>query len=119
VAKTEQLVDTVDGERADFIKKYFNVEWPDRAIYHAMINTNCGDEVMMRMILNFMDTYPPAPLRESALRIPAGIFITAQRGITLGSEPNKAFGGEERSVVEGSSPGPSICRSADRMKLPT
>jgi cytidylate kinase len=55
--EAEELIDTVDDERADFIKKYFNVEWPDRAIYHAMINTSCGDETTMRMILNFMDAY--------------------------------------------------------------
>ncbi len=40
--EAEQLVDTVDRERADFIQKYFRVEWPDRAIYHAMINTAIG-----------------------------------------------------------------------------
>lgn len=57
--EAEELVDTVDRERADFIQKYFNVEWPDRAIYHAMINTSCGDEATMRMILNFMDAYAP------------------------------------------------------------
>jgi len=57
--EAEELVDTVDGERADFIKKYFNVEWPDRAIYHAMINTSCGDGATMRMIMNFMDAYAP------------------------------------------------------------
>ena len=55
--EAEELIDTVDDERADFIKKYFNVEWPDRAIYHAMINTRCGDEATMGMILNFMDAY--------------------------------------------------------------
>src|SRR3954452_18937226 len=26
----EELVDTVDQERADFIQKYFKVDWPDR-----------------------------------------------------------------------------------------
>jgi len=57
-----ELVDTVDAERADFIKKYFNVEWPDRAIYHALINTSCGDEATMRMILNFMDAYAPCAI---------------------------------------------------------
>jgi len=57
--EAEELVDTVDGERADFIKKYFSVEWPDRGIYHAMINTSCGDEATMRMILNFMEAYAP------------------------------------------------------------
>lgn len=55
--EAEELVDTVDRERADFIQKYFNVEWPDRAIYHAMINTSIGDDPTVRMILNAMETY--------------------------------------------------------------
>jgi cytidylate kinase len=54
--EAEELVATVDRERADFIQKYFNVEWPDRAIYHAMFNTSIGDEVTVRMILNLMET---------------------------------------------------------------
>ncbi|HEY3455854.1 MAG TPA: cytidylate kinase-like family protein [Bryobacteraceae bacterium] len=52
--EAEQLVDTVDRERADFIQKYFNVEWPDRSIYNIMINTAIGDEEVVRMILEFM-----------------------------------------------------------------
>jgi len=60
--EADELVDTVDRERADFIKKYFSVEWPDRAIYHAMINTSCGDEATMRMILNFMEAYAPCAI---------------------------------------------------------
>ena len=55
--EAEELVDTVDGERADFIQKYFNVEWPDRAIYHTMINTAIGDESVVNMILSFMKTF--------------------------------------------------------------
>jgi shikimate kinase len=54
--EAEQLVDTVDRERADFIEKYFRVAWPDRAIYHAMINTAIGDEIVVPMILDFMKT---------------------------------------------------------------
>jgi cytidylate kinase len=55
--EAEQLVDTVDRERADFIQKYFHVEWPDRAIYHTMMNTAIGDEAVVQMILNSMKTY--------------------------------------------------------------
>src|SRR5215831_6578575 len=55
--EAEELVATVDRERADFIQRYFNVEWPDRAIYHAMINTTIGDEATVQIILNFMETY--------------------------------------------------------------
>jgi cytidylate kinase len=55
--EAEEFVDTVDRERADFIQKYFNAEWPNRPIYHAMINTTIGDEATMQMILKFMETY--------------------------------------------------------------
>jgi cytidylate kinase len=50
--EAQQLVDTVDRERADFIQKYFHVEWPDRPIYHAMINTAISDETVVQMILD-------------------------------------------------------------------
>jgi cytidylate kinase len=52
----QQLVDTVDRERGDFIQKYFGVEWPDRAIYHSMINTAIGGDTVVQMILNLMKT---------------------------------------------------------------
>src|SRR5258707_15191016 len=45
--EAHELVDTVDRERADFIAKYFGVEWPNRAMYHAMINTSIGDDTVM------------------------------------------------------------------------
>jgi cytidylate kinase len=54
--EAEQLVDSVDRERADFIQKYFHVEWPDRAVYHAMINTAVGDKAAVHMILDAMET---------------------------------------------------------------
>jgi cytidylate kinase len=54
--EAQQLVDTVDRERGDFIQKYFRVEWPDRAIYHTMINTAIGDDAVVQMILDFMKT---------------------------------------------------------------
>ncbi len=53
-SEAEQLVDSVDRERADFIQKYFGVEWPARAIYDAMINTAIGDETVVHMILDLM-----------------------------------------------------------------
>ncbi len=51
-----QLVDSVDQERADFIQKYFHVEWPDRPLYHTMINTAIGDESVIHVILDFIAT---------------------------------------------------------------
>jgi len=58
--EAEQLVDSVDRERTDFIQKYFGVEWPDRTVYHTMINTAIGDEPVIHMILEFMKTLNPA-----------------------------------------------------------
>jgi cytidylate kinase len=52
--EAEQLVDSVDQERADFIQKYFGVEWPNRAIYHTMINTAMGDKAVVQVILDVM-----------------------------------------------------------------
>jgi cytidylate kinase len=50
--EAEQQVDIVDEERAAFIQKYFQVEWPNRSIYHAMLNTRVGDELVIRTILS-------------------------------------------------------------------
>jgi len=55
--EAEELVDTVDRERADFIQKYFKVEWPDRSIYHTMMNTAIGDEAVVDMILSWVKAY--------------------------------------------------------------
>ena len=65
--EAEELVDTVDRERADFIQKYFNVEWPDRAIYHTMMNTVIGDDEVVRMILGWCKT---CDSRAVAARVP-------------------------------------------------
>jgi cytidylate kinase len=54
--EARELEDTVDVERAKYIEKYFNVEWPSRSVYHAMINTAIGDETVIRTILHLMKT---------------------------------------------------------------
>jgi cytidylate kinase len=55
--EAQELVDTVDHERAGFIEKYFHVEWPDRAVYHVMINTAAGDEIVVQTIANLIKTF--------------------------------------------------------------
>lgn len=52
--EAEQLVDTVDRERKDFIQKYFGVEWPDRGIYHTMVNTTIGNRAVADTILDLV-----------------------------------------------------------------
>jgi hypothetical protein len=46
-----QLAETVDRDRADFIKRYFNVEWPNRHYFHLMVNSTIGDEAVVKTIL--------------------------------------------------------------------
>jgi len=59
--EAQDLVDTVDRERADFIAKYFKVEWPSRSIYHTMINTAIGEGPVVELILGFMKTLDSKP----------------------------------------------------------
>ena len=48
------LAETVDRDRAAFIKQYFGVEWPDRHRFHLMINSMIGEEAAVDAILNSM-----------------------------------------------------------------
>lgn len=52
-----RLVDSVDSDRADFIRKYFDKEWPNRHLYHLMINSRIGDEAVVRTVLNGIATH--------------------------------------------------------------
>ena len=47
-----QLAETVDQDRAAFIKQYFGVEWPDRHKFHLMINSTIGEEAAVDTILH-------------------------------------------------------------------
>jgi hypothetical protein len=46
------LAETVDQDRAAYIKQYFKIEWPLREIYHLMINSSLGDDVVVQTILD-------------------------------------------------------------------
>jgi cytidylate kinase len=53
-AEAEEQVDSVDRERAAYIKHYFNADWPTRSLYHLMLNTAVGNESVIQTILNTM-----------------------------------------------------------------
>ena len=60
-----QLAESVDRDRAAFIKQYFKVEWPDRHWFHMMVNSAIGEDAAVETILNTMELYkkqqkPPA-----------------------------------------------------------
>jgi cytidylate kinase len=54
-AEAVELVDNVDVERREFIKHYFGADWPSRHLYHAMLNTDIGEEATVDLILHLMD----------------------------------------------------------------
>jgi cytidylate kinase len=70
--EAEELVDSVDRERMDFIQKYFHVEWPTRYLYHIMLNTGMGDEFVIQTILDFMESYGQKALVAAKQGSPCG-----------------------------------------------
>ena len=52
--EAEDLVDTVDRDRIEFVKHYFGADWPTRSLYHMMINTVVGDKMVISTILDSM-----------------------------------------------------------------
>jgi len=57
--EAEELVGTVDHERAAFVHRYFHMEWPNRSLFHAMLNTAAGDEIVIQTILNLKNSLEP------------------------------------------------------------
>ena len=51
-----EMVDTIDKERAAFVRKYFNAEWPCRRLYHLMLNSDSGIEHAINTVLATMDS---------------------------------------------------------------
>jgi cytidylate kinase len=53
--KTEEeaieLAETVDRDRAAYIKQYFDIDWPSRQFFHLMINSIIGEEMVVQTIL--------------------------------------------------------------------
>jgi cytidylate kinase len=50
--QARQLVETVDRDRAAFIRKYFAKQWPNHPLYHLMVNSKVGDEAVVETIVS-------------------------------------------------------------------
>lgn len=53
-ADGEDLVDRIDRERADFLRRYFKAEWPNRPVHQAMFNTALRAEAVIQLILTLL-----------------------------------------------------------------
>ena len=50
-----ELAETVDRDRAAYIKQYFEVEaWPPLYLFDLMVNSKVGLETVVQIILNAM-----------------------------------------------------------------
>jgi len=50
--EADVLAETVDHDRAAYIKEYFKVDWPFREIYDLMVNSSRGEAFVLDTILN-------------------------------------------------------------------
>ena len=49
--EAERLLDRVDSDRAAFVERYYGKSWPQRDLYHLMINSIVGDEAVIDLML--------------------------------------------------------------------
>jgi cytidylate kinase len=61
-----ELVESVDRERATFIKRYFGKEWPCRTLYNLMINSVPGDDYVIEAILGSIAHLEKQPEKKHA-----------------------------------------------------
>src|SRR5262249_50354954 len=50
--EASELAETVDRDRAAFIERTFQVEWPARHRFHLMVNAGMGEDVAVQTILD-------------------------------------------------------------------
>lgn len=53
-AEAVSLLDAVDRERKEFVKHYFNLNWPTRTLYHLMLNMALGEDAVAAIILSVL-----------------------------------------------------------------
>ena len=54
-AEAIHLVDTIDEDRRKFVKHHFGHDWPNRQLFHAMLNTGIGDDIATETILDLLN----------------------------------------------------------------
>jgi hypothetical protein len=54
-------VDTIDRDRAAFVKRYLKLNWPEYALYDAMFNTEMGVSYIAEMLAHCIQQVPGQP----------------------------------------------------------
>jgi cytidylate kinase len=50
--EAEDLLERVDRDRLAFVKRYYGRVWPQRDLYHLMLNTVVGDQAVIDLVLH-------------------------------------------------------------------
>jgi Cytidylate kinase-like family len=58
--KAIELVDTTDKARADFVRQYLGLKWPEPHLYHAMFNTEMGESCTATMLVECVQQFEHA-----------------------------------------------------------
>ena len=61
-----EQVDTIDSERAAFVRRYFQAEWPSRHLYHMLLNSDPGIDYATEAVLETMEKLEKYGQAESA-----------------------------------------------------
>lgn len=56
-AEAMELAETVDRDRAAYIKQHFELEWPARYLFHLMINSTLGEDCVVQTILDSLKLF--------------------------------------------------------------
>lgn len=62
VHEAEEMLETVDKERAAFVRKYYGKIWPDRSLYNMMMNTQVGDDAVIDTIMHLVGVLNKQPV---------------------------------------------------------
>lgn len=55
--KAIEQVDTTDKARAEFVRQYLGLKWPEPHIYHAMFNTEMGESCTATMLVECVQQF--------------------------------------------------------------
>ncbi|HTW45048.1 MAG TPA: cytidylate kinase-like family protein [Acidobacteriaceae bacterium] len=55
--KAIELVDTTDQARAEFVRQYLKLKWPEPHLYHAMFNTEMGESCTATMLVQCVQQF--------------------------------------------------------------
>jgi cytidylate kinase len=59
-AEAIELVQTVDRDRADFIRQNFGIQFPARHFFHLMVNSTIGEKATVETVLDALSAIQKA-----------------------------------------------------------